>query len=175
MARAEKCLFLLRHAKSSWDDPELADHDRPLAPRGRRAAKAMAEHLRRERIAPSVVLCSSARRAQETLERIAPALGDDASVLIEPGLYPASASSLLERLRQLPEGTGSALLVGHNPAVQELALTLAGGGPRRAAMERKYPTAALATLGFEGSWSELDAGAAELVDFVTPKALKQSP
>jgi phosphohistidine phosphatase len=173
MARTEKRLFLLRHAKSSWDDPGLADRDRPLAPRGRRAAKAMRDHLRRKRITPAVVLCSSARRAQETLERIAPSLGDDATVLIEPELYSASAGDLLERLRRLPERTSSALLVGHNPAVQELALTLAGGGPRRAAMERKYPTAGLATLRFDATWSELGVGTAVLVDFVTPKGLKQ--
>jgi phosphohistidine phosphatase len=174
MARAEKRLFLLRHAKSSWDDPGLADHDRPLAPRGRRAAKAMGDHLRRRRITPEVVLCSSARRAQETLEGIAPLVGDAAAVLIEPELYPASAGDLLERLRRLPDTTDSALLVGHNPAIQDLALTLAGVGPTRAAIERKYPTAGLATLGFEGSWSELAAGMADLVDFVTPKKLKQT-
>jgi phosphohistidine phosphatase len=166
-----KRLFLLRHAKSSWDDPRLADHDRPLAPRGRRAAKRIAQHLREERIAPDVVLCSSAGRAQETLERISPALGGDARVEIEPELYGASASELLARLRRLPEEAGSAMLVGHNPAVQELALSLAGSGFERATIEGKYPTAGLATLSFEGPWSELDMGAGELVSFVTPKAL----
>jgi phosphohistidine phosphatase len=174
MARAEKHLFLLRHAKSSWDDPGLADRDRPLAPRGRRAAKAMGDHLRRKRIAPAVVLCSSARRAKETLELIAPSIGDDAAVLIEPELYSASAGDLLERLRRLPDTTDSALLVGHNPAIQELALRLAGDSPRRAPIEHKYPTAALATLRFEASWSELDAGLVDLVDYVTPKKLKQA-
>jgi phosphohistidine phosphatase len=64
-----KQLFLLRHAKSSWDDAELVDHDRPLAPRGRRAAKLIAEHLGREGVTPALVLCSSARRTRETLER----------------------------------------------------------------------------------------------------------
>jgi phosphohistidine phosphatase len=174
MGQTQKRLFLFRHAKSSWDDPGLADHDRPLAPRGRRAAKSMVKHLRREGVAPEIVLCSSARRAQETLEGIAPALGDNVTVLIEPELYGASASGLLERLRRLPEDTGSAMLVGHNPAMQELALNLAGAGSGRAAIEGKYPTAALATLSFEGSWTELGVGAAELVDFVTPKALKRS-
>jgi phosphohistidine phosphatase len=173
MGQAKKRLFLLRHAKSSWEDPELADHDRPLAPRGRRAAEALATHLSKERLAPACVLCSSARRAQETLARIAPALSDDANVLIESELYRASASELLERLRRLPRTTSSAMLVGHNPAVQELALTLVGGGSRLTPIAAKYPTAALASLSFEGSWSELDDGAAELVDFVTPKALKQ--
>jgi phosphohistidine phosphatase len=175
MGRTQKRLLLLRHAKSSWDDPDLADHDRPLAPRGRRAAKSVAKHLRREGLAPNVVLCSSARRAQETLERIAPALGADPTALIEPELYSASASTLLERLRRLPEETGSAMLIGHNPAVQQLALSLAGRGSGRTAIEGKYPTAGLATISFAGNWSDLDVHGAELVDFVTPRALKQSP
>ena len=173
MAAPEKRLFLLRHAKSSWDDPQLADHDRPLAPRGRRAAKAMAEHMLRERVAPEIVLCSTARRAQETLERISPALGD-ATVLIEAELYLGSARELLERLHQLPEATASAMLVGHNPAIQELALSLASPGSGRVAIEGKYPTAGLATLSSEGTWSALEVGAAELVSFVTPKDLKHS-
>ena len=173
MGQSQKRVLLLRHAKSSWDDPALADHDRPLAPRGRRAAKAMAKYLRRERVVPAVVLCSSACRAQETLAGISPALGDEAEVLIEPELYSASATQLLERLRRLPDTTSSVMLVGHNPAVQDLALTLVGSGSGQTLLEEKYPTAALAALGFAGSWRELDEGGAELVDFVTPKALKQ--
>lgn len=174
MGGAEKRLFLLRHAKSSWDDPQLADHDRPLAPRGRRAAKAIAKHLRREDVVPEVVLCSSARRARETLELILPALGKDPSILIESELYGTPANELLERLRRLPEATGSAMLIGHNPAIQELALSLVAQGSERAAIEGKYPTAGLAALSFEGSWSELDLGAADLVSFVTPKTLDPS-
>jgi phosphohistidine phosphatase len=72
-----KRLYLLRHAKSSWDDPTLADRDRPLAPRGRRAARVIAEHLRREGIAPELVLCSPSRRAGQTLTGIAPGLGGE--------------------------------------------------------------------------------------------------
>jgi phosphohistidine phosphatase len=159
---SEKHLFLLRHAKSSWDDPELADHDRPLAPRGQKASKAMGKYMRTEGIAPDLILCSSALRAQQTLELIA--LGDDdAKVLIEPELYGASASDLLERLRQLPDETTSAMLIGHNPAIQDLAH-----------IDGKYPTGALAVFSFDGPWSELAPGEAELVSFVTPKTLKQS-
>jgi phosphohistidine phosphatase len=94
-------LFLFRHAKSSWKDPGQADHDRPLAGRGRRAAKAVAGHMREERIEPELVLCSTARRARETLERIEPALGV-ADVRFEPALYGASAGALLERLHDVP-------------------------------------------------------------------------
>jgi phosphohistidine phosphatase len=166
-----KRLLLLRHAKSSWDDPKLTDHDRPLAPRGRRATKLIAEHLRRESVAPSLVLCSSARRTQETLERIAPALGEPVAVQIESDLYAAFEQRLLERLRALEEDVESVLLIGHNPSIERLALDLAGSGVKLADVRRKFPTGALATLEFSGPWQELGPGTATLADFVTPKQL----
>jgi phosphohistidine phosphatase len=162
-----KFLYLLRHAKSSWDDAGLADRDRPLAPRGRRAVKVMAKHLRDEKISPSLVLCSSARRTRETLDGIAPS-GD---VQIEDELYGASEADLLERLQRVPDAVDSVMLIGHNPAMQELALRLAGGGERRGDLERKFPTGALATLTVPDQWPELRPGSAELVAFVTPKEL----
>jgi phosphohistidine phosphatase len=160
-----KRLFLLRHAKSSWDDPDLDDHERPLARRGRKASKRMAGHLGRGDVEPQLVLCSSARRTRETLERISPALGEEASVLVERELYAASADELLERLRRVPDETSSVMLIGHNPGIARLALLLGG-------LERKYPTGALATLAFEGSWGDLGPEAAGLVDFVRPKDLE---
>ena len=166
-----KRLFVLRHAKSSWDDPGLDDHERPLAPRGRRAAEAMAAQLRARGIAPRLVICSSARRARETLEGVA--VGG--RQLIEPGLYSASASDLLQRLRGVPEATESVMVIGHNPALQSLVLSLAetGDGARRDsdldAVRSKFPTGALATLSFDLRWSELAPGRAELEGFVTPK------
>lgn len=168
-----KRLYLLRHAKSSWDDPSLDDHDRPLARRGRRAAELIAEHLQRERIAPSLVLCSSALRTRETLERVLPEL-DPASVRVERRLYGASAEELLARLREVPGGVGSVMLVGHQPAIQELALRLAGEGSELDRVRRKFPPAALATLVVSGDWSGLDWGAAELAAYVRPKELKGS-
>jgi phosphohistidine phosphatase len=165
-----KRLFLLRHAKSSWDDPDLDDRDRPLAPRGRRASKLIAGHVRRERITPSLVLCSSARRTRETLERVVPA-ADAANVSIEDRLYGASSDGLLQRLREVPADVESVMLVGHQPAIQELALDLAGDGAELARVRAKFPTAALATLLFAGDWSELAPGSAELVAYVKPKEL----
>jgi len=162
-----RVLHLLRHAKSSWDDQGLADHDRPLASRGRKAAKRIAKHLRSEGIAPSLVLCSSSRRTRETLERIRP----DGDVQIERDLYGASAPELLERLRRVPDTTESVMLIGHNPAIQDLTLELAGRGDRLEDAERKFPTCALATLELSNGWSELEAGSAELVGFVRPKDL----
>jgi phosphohistidine phosphatase len=164
-----KRLYLLRHAKSSWDDPRLDDHDRPLAPRGRRASAVIAEHLRQERIAPALVLCSSARRTRETLERLMPL--DRAEVRIEGELYGASPKDLLQRLREVPDEVDSVMLIGHQPAIQELALQLAAEGSELERLKAKFPTAALATLDFPGEWSGLGRGSAELVAYVKPKQL----
>lgn len=161
-------LLLLRHAKSSWDDPTLADHDRPLAPRGRKAAKLIGEHLRHEQVGISLVLCSSALRARETLDLLA--LPGEAQ--IESALYGASAEQLLERLRLVSDEVESVLLIGHNPAVQELAASLVRGGDELA--ERKFPTAALATVTFGGPWRALDRDHAELAALVTPRTLEAS-
>ena len=163
-----KRVYLLRHAKSSWKERELADHDRPLAGRGKRAARAIAGHMRAHELEPELVLCSSARRARETLERIEPALGR-AAVRVEGELYSATAGELLARLRRLPDSVGSVLVIGHNPAIQELALELAGPVPELAG---KYPTAGLATLAFDGSaWGELAGEATELVELTRPRDL----
>ena len=169
-----KTLFLLRHAKSSWKDPNLADHDRPLAPRGRRASKLIAAYLRAHEITPGLVLCSSSACTRETLERISTGFGGRAEVEIEEGLYTASAGDLLARLRKLSGDVESHMLIGHAPAIPELARYLVGGGGDLERLRGKFPTAALATLSFRGSWIELAPGAAQLVDFVKPRELAGS-
>jgi phosphohistidine phosphatase len=167
-----KRLYLLRHAKSSWKDASLPDHDRPLAGRGRRAAKAVARYLREQDIQPELVVCSTARRARETLARIEPALGKPA-VLVEGELYAASADALLERLRSVPDDVGSVMLIGHNPSLQELALGLARRSNTVAELEAKYPTAAVATLELlVARWQELDRDTAKLVALVRPRELE---
>jgi phosphohistidine phosphatase len=169
---AAKRLFLLRHAKSSHDDPALADHERPLSPRGRRAAKAMAGHLRERGIRPALVLCSQATRARQTLAGLAPALDGSPDVRIESELYEASARGLLARLQGIPGAVPSAMVIGHNPAIERLALDLAATGPDLADLARKYPTGALATLEFTGDWRDLDADRARVVGFVKPRDLE---
>jgi phosphohistidine phosphatase len=166
-------VYLLRHAKSSWKVAGVADHDRPLAPRGRRAAKAIARHLLEEGIEPELVLCSTARRARETLERIEPALGTPV-VRFESALYGASAAMLLERLHGVGDDVGSVLLIGHNPAVHMLALDLAGPAPAPRELAGKFPTAGLAMFVFPGSsWRALAPGTAELTEFVRPRDLER--
>ena len=123
-----KRLWLLRHAKSSWDEPGLADHDRPLAPRGRKAGKRMRRWAAEHDVRPDLVLCSTAVRARATLDLVAPALGAP-DVEIEGGLYHAWADDLLERLRGVPPDSTSVLLIGHNPGLHDLAALLAPPGP----------------------------------------------
>ena len=166
-------IYLLRHAKSSWDDPELQDHERPLAKRGRKAVALLHDHLRESGVAPDLVLCSSAVRAIQTLEGVRGGFPPGTRVETEAGLYAASAGSLLGRLRRLPEDTGSVMLVGHNPGLEDLAAELAGDGDpdARAALEAKYPTGGLATLAFEGPWRELGPEDVTLEAFVVPRRL----
>jgi phosphohistidine phosphatase len=128
----------------------------------------MAEHLRGAGIRPSLILCSSARRARETLDELAL----EGEVRIERGLYTASAGQLLERLQRIPDAVESTMLIGHNPAIQRLAVSLAGGGTQLVRVQRKFPTSALATLSFAGDWLGLRPGSAVLAAFVRPKQLR---
>ena len=168
-----KRLWLLRHAKSSWDHPGLADADRPLAPRGRRAADVLAAHLAAAEVRPTVVLCSSSLRTRETLAAILPALGDALEIRIEPALYGAGAAQLLDQLRQVSNKASSAMLIAHNPGIQDLALGLAGGGPAMAGLREKFPTGALATLELDVErWRDLDHGTTTATTLVTPRSLE---
>jgi phosphohistidine phosphatase len=168
-----KRLWLLRHAKSSWDDPDQPDQLRPLARRGIRAAKAMARHMRAAAVAPDLVLCSPARRAVQTWEGVAPGVPPDTAVEIDEAIYHAEGDELLDRLRQVPSGIGSVLLVGHNPGLQDLAVELVGSGAPglRERLVTKFPTGALATIEVQGEWHELTWGAATLVAVVVPREL----
>ena len=163
-------LLLLRHAKSSWDDPGLPDHDRPLAPRGHRAAERMAGYLRSNAPHVELVLCSSALRASETLERMRNAFGD-AEIAVEDELYGATDDELLERLRRGADRSDTVALIGHNPGIHDLAIALAGSGEGLERMRAKFPTGALAVLEFDGPWPRLARGGARLASFVTPKDL----
>ncbi len=122
-------LLLLRHAKSSWDDPALSDHARPLNARGRRSAAAMAVALRTLDFAPELVLVSSARRTLQTLEALGPLPGLP-TVEATDDLYLAPWTALLATLRAVPAAVRSVLLVAHNPGLHDLVLSLASGAAR---------------------------------------------
>ncbi|MGW8268021.1 MAG: SixA phosphatase family protein [Longimicrobiales bacterium] len=169
-----KTVLLLRHAKSSWDQPLLEDFRRPLAPRGRRAAPRVGRYLAREELIPDRVLCSGAARAVETWELVSEALGVAVSTEFREELYHASPRSLMEILRTLPDEVQSILLIGHNPTFETLALRLAGSGNEETleAMRNKFPTAALAILDFGiERWAELEEGGGVLRVFIRPKEL----
>jgi phosphohistidine phosphatase len=172
-----KTLYLLRHGKSAWNDPSLADHDRPLAPRGARAAKLIGRELRKEGFRADCILCSTARRAIDTLEIVTAQLDGGAlemPVHQERELYLTGERTLLERLRRLPDKVGTAMLVGHNPDLHYLAQELAGSGDKEdlKSLEAKFPTAALAVLKFPvESWSDIGPRAGRLTRFLIPKKL----
>ena len=167
-----RTIILLRHAKSSWSDPTLADIDRPLAPRGERASRSIAEYIRRKKIHPDLVLCSPSLRTRQTLEAIESSLGKRSTVELVPALYAASETELLEQLQALPESIGSVMLIGHNPGLHVLACVLASRGADLQQLEEKFPTGALATLVADNdSWAGLGRGSATLVDYVVPKQL----
>lgn len=171
---AMKTVILMRHAKSSWRDRSLDDHDRPLKKRGREAAPRMARWLEGEGLRPECVLCSSARRARETLELMReadPALPEPE---MAPKLYEAAPAVLLGELKRLPEDCDSVLMIGHQPGLGEL-LRLIAGGVASARLKRafeKFPTAAVAVLEADiAAWPELDPEAARLVAFTAPREL----
>jgi phosphohistidine phosphatase len=164
-----KRLVLLRHAKSSWSDPAVADHDRPLNGRGRQAAVLVGGYVRRIGLRPDLVLCSSATRARQTLDLLHLDEHAQTRISIEDELYGADAGQLLTRLRRIPPTVRCVLLVGHNPGVEELAQGLLGQG---IPWEEKFPTGALVDLRVQmPAWSDLHPGIAELGGFVVPRDL----
>lgn len=167
-------LFLLRHAKSSWDDPDLDDFDRPLTNRGRRNAQALAAHLGRGHVRPALVLCSAARRTCETYDILEPAL-EGVPVSFESSLYEATKHDLVERLRRLDDHLASVLLIGHNPGLERLAAALAAGHGEAKPLSHlaeKYPTGTLAVLETDlDHWAALEDGSCRLAQFVRPADL----
>lgn len=167
-------LLLLRHAKSSWDDPDLDDFDRPLNDRGRRDAPRMGEWLNESPYKPGLVLSSSSKRTRETWALLSDELDHPPSPGFEEGLYHASAPTIIGAARRLPEEIDTAMIIGHNPGLGRAMNELAGTGPGRLRrrMASKVPTCALAVLRWDGDWEDARAGRAELVEFVRPKDLE---
>jgi phosphohistidine phosphatase len=161
-----KTVWLLRHAKSSWDDTALSDQDRPLAPRGHKAAKRIRRFVSENGVRPELVLCSAALRARSTLDLILPGLGAP-RVEIDGDIYLATADALLLRLRSLEPAVSRVMLVGHNPGLHDLICLLAPPGPEA------LPTGALAELRLEiDDWRATAPGGATLDRLIVPRSLE---
>lgn len=165
-------LFLLRHAKSSWQVEGQDDFDRPINARGQKASLLIGEYIADNDCSADLILCSTACRARETLARIVPFLKGEAAILLEDALYLASAERMLARIAQVDDRFDRVMIIAHNPGLQDLTLTLAGFGKALAAVKDKYPTAALAQIDFDvDSWAAIAPREGVLTRFVTPRSL----
>lgn len=162
-------LILTRHAKSSWDNANQPDHERPLNPRGRRAAKAIGEWLESRGYGPQLILCSTATRTRETCDLLNETLGKAAEVRHVKELYHASPEQMMEVLKQTEET--DVLLIGHNPGIAALAAELANTPPPHARFDA-YPTGATTVFDFAASdWTQAAPGQGSVRDFIVPADL----
>ena len=161
-----KTLLLLRHAKSSWGDGDLADFDRPLNNRGRHDAPRMGQLLARHELTPDLIITSAARRAATTAELVAMAAEYAGDIQYTNELYLADPDTFLEVARETDDSVARLLLVGHNPGIEELVAALAG-------RDERMPTAALACFRLDiDHWRDLtDETAAEMLHLWRPKEL----
>lgn len=171
-----KKVILLRHAKSSWEDPDLDDHDRPLNMRGRQAAPIIGAWLARRKHIPDKVLCSSSRRTRQTVRRMKDTLPLPEPE-VDPELYHASPEDMRERLSQLPADCDTVMIVGHQPGLGSFTRQLANGKEARRCKRayEHFPTAAAAVLELDvDDWSALDYAKARFVDFAKPRELMEA-
>jgi len=169
-----KTIYLLRHAKSSWEDGSLRDHDRPLNQRGRAAAPRVGTHMQGAGYLPDLVLCSTAARTRGTLDAVLSELEVESAIEFQEELYLAGASDMLDLVRSVPDTVESILLVGHNPGTGMLAATLSGDGPAESIhlMSSKFPTAGLAIIELSvDRWKDVESGCGTLKEFVRPRDL----
>lgn len=163
MKSCKHTLLLMRHAKSSWDFPDLDDAERPLNRRGEDAVAVMGERLKRSGYHPDLMITSPALRAKETARRIAVALNYPAAgIREEPSLYFEGSGAYLELIRSLGEEKRQVMMVGHNPDMEELVAELGGK------QFTKFPTCAYALIGYQCRWSEIAEG--KLLDYDFPKS-----
>ena len=162
-------LILMRHAKSSWDDPAQDDFDRPLNGRGRRSAPAIAEWLVDKGHLPDIVLVSGARRTVETWERMAATMPETATMQSAPALYLAGPETILNVLKS--QNAPVVMMIGHNPGFAEFAAEMADTPPDHPKFAQ-YPTAATTVLTFAApSWADVEPRTGTLAAFTVPRDL----
>lgn len=166
-AAREKTLLLMRHAKAE-EGLGKPDHDRELAPRGRRDAKAAGRWLHEQGLVPDLVICSTAQRTRQTWEEACRGGLHTEFVEYRRSVYLGSSEQTLETVREDAGDTGTVLLVGHNPTMAQLTSLLTDGeGSREAheALGRGFVTSGLAVLTYAGTWADLDLGTCVLTRF----------
>lgn len=169
-----KRLLLLRHAKSNWDNPDLADIERPLAPRGVEAALLIGRTIAQRNWLPDRALVSAAERTRETWRLAAGEWLSRPEPSFSQALYEVPAEAILGEIRRNGEDAETLLVLGHNPGLGDLADRLAGkasSGKLVKSLKKKFPTGALAVFEFDGDWAALDVGTATLTHFLRPKDL----
>jgi phosphohistidine phosphatase len=165
-------LYLLRHAKSSWELAGQLDYERGLLERGDDDLALISEFIVEHEIAPDFIFCSGARRARDTLKGVAKALPKDVQVEYTDAIYQASTRDLLLVLQGVPAKYNSVLLVGHNPSIHNLSVEIARESEELVRLAAKFPTAALAEFEFDGEWADLGENSADLTRFTRPKQLR---
>lgn len=162
-----KTILLLRHAKSSWSNPSLTDHERPLKKRGLRDAPMMGKLLKSQDLLPDLIISSSAIRALMTAELVAESCGYGGQVVASPALYHAEPESYVEAMQQAGDGHEVLLIVGHNPGLEDLLEQLVG-------QWRRMPTAALAEVRLDiDDWADLTLeGEGELTNLWLPREVR---
>ena len=168
-----KRLTVLRHAKSSWDNPDVDDFDRTLNDRGRKAAGRMGREFAKRHFRFDLVLARPAARVRETLDGVQEKFELNAPIRFDDAIYLASAEQLLSLVQELPEAIERPLLVGHNPGLHQLVVQLAGGGTiERSSLDEGFPTAAVAIIDVPAdSWTEVELGRGKMVELILPRDL----
>ncbi len=161
-----KRLLVFRHAKSSWDNPNLSDFERPLNDRGRKAAPFMGKLLLERDLLPDFILSSPAKRAKQTSKHFKKAAGLDREIKFDKRIYEASPNALVHIISETKDKHQSAMIVGHNTGFEDLVLALTGKYER-------MPTAAVAVVDFDvESWSEIRKGSGILIEVLRPREQK---
>jgi len=155
----KRSLLLMRHAKSSWDDPSLADSQRPLNGRGTRDAPEMGRRLLKSGYRCDLLISSPAVRAFETAQGVASELGFSGEIVRDARLYMASEEDFLAVIREVDEGVKHLMLVSHNPGIEAFFSRISGEHVE------KFPTAACALIAFEGTWASFETGTLEAFDY----------
>ncbi len=170
MSSAEpRRIVLFRHAKADW--PQVSDHERPLADRGRKDAAVAGRKLADTGISFDLALCSTATRTRETWKLTVQELPHRPKTVYEERVYDASPGELIAVLNETPDDVRNVVLIGHNPGIQGLAEVLSGAADdeaRERMSRRGFPAGAFATLSFDGSWKSLEPGVATLIDYWAP-------